>query len=107
MLTEFDYKLLDAISKQPITLLDLLKNYGDASVTRCRYDRLLTAGLVLEQQGLLILTPLGKVELADYHQRSSTEKALEERAHTALYCSVASAVAAVASAFCALLALFK
>lgn len=107
MLSEFDYKLLKELSEKHLTLVELLQGYGDAYVVRCRYDKLVDFGLAYKSQGYILLTPLGKAELEDYNQRESAEKTSEERASAAILCAIASAIATVASAICAIATLFK
>ena len=107
MLSEFDYKLLDWLSTNHVTIGKLLKSYGSGDITRCRYDRLTDASLIILNDNFILLTPLGKTVLEDYHQRKSAEKAIEERAFLAERCAIASAVAAVASAVAAIITLFK
>mgnify|MGYP000219502495 FL=1 len=107
MLSEFDYKLLDELSEKHLTLVNLLQDYGDAYVIRCRYEKLDEFGLVYESRSYIILTPLGKVELEDYRQCKLAKNASEKRVLTVERCAIASAVAAVASAICAIATLFK
>ena len=107
MLSEFDYKLLDELSEKRLTLVNLLQDYGDAYVIRCRYEKLVEFGLIYELRSYILLTPLGKVELEDYRQRKLAEKTSEKRASAAILCAIASAIAAVASAICAIATLFK
>lgn len=107
MLSEFDYKLLDELSEKHLTLVNLLQDYGDAYVIRCRYEKLVEFGLVYESRSYILLTPLGKVELEDYRQCKLAKNASEKRVLTVERCAIASAVAAVASAICAIATLFK
>lgn len=107
MLSEFDYKLLGWLSVNRVTITMLLQNYGDGDITRRRYDKLMKASLIRLSDSFIVLTPLGKTELEDYHQRKSAEKAIEERAFLAGRCAIASAIAAGGSAIAAIITLFK
>ena len=107
MLSEFDYKLLDELSEKRLTLVNLLQDYGDAYVIRCRYEKLVEFGLIYELRSYILLTPLGKVELEDSRQRKLAENASEKRVLIVERCAIASAVAAVASAVAAIVPLLK
>lgn len=107
-LAYYDYKLLKAIAERRITKTGLLQGSNkDCSVTNCRYERLVAAGMVQKQNDFIVLTPLGKTELEDFLKEESDKKLLEKRSELAVKCSIASTVAAIGSAACAVITLLS
>lgn len=107
-ITDLDYKLLKYLSSNSKILVGVFQEYtSDVPVIRCRYERLLNAGLVKQHNNYICLTPLGQTALEDYLLQKSTEESLQKRSTWVTWCAVASTIASIASAICAYISTFR